>query len=295
MSLCKKPFHGHGCGQCLPCRITRRRLWTHRILLEASKHGDNSFVTLTYDPENEPPGRSLDPRHPQLWLKKLRKALGSFKLRYYLVGEYGDESSRPHYHAALFGVPTGLEDIVRSTWGKGHILLGDLSLHSAQYIAGYVTKKMTSWDDPRLLGRHPEFARMSLRPGIGATAISDISESILSNDAGLRLLASLNDVPSSLSHGSKSFPLGRYLKGKLRYEMGFTRDLSDYEIQRWKESLDRERVHTESAKVSLLYNDYIDSTRSAEKSWLTYMEEMKQQKILNLESRFKLYSSQRSL
>ena len=100
--LCRKPYVGPAgafpCGQCLPCRLNRRRTWTHRIMLEAMCHGDNAFVTLTYEDDNV---RSLVPKDPQDWLKRIRKAVEPLRLRYYLVGEYGDISERPHYHVAL--------------------------------------------------------------------------------------------------------------------------------------------------------------------------------------------------
>jgi len=140
-------------------------------------------------------------------------------IRYYLVGEYGDETHRPHYHAALFGVST-LDTAPGECWEYGLHHVGDLTLQSAQYVAGYVTKKLTNHDNPLLDGRHPEFARMSLRPGIGATAVPDIAET-LSDVHGARLVSALGDVPTSLRHGRRSLPLGRYLRSKLREEMGF--------------------------------------------------------------------------
>lgn len=52
---CKDPRLRHGiltsCGQCLPCRVKYRRLWTHRCLLEQRMHSDSSFLTLTYSDE----------------------------------------------------------------------------------------------------------------------------------------------------------------------------------------------------------------------------------------------------
>jgi len=180
-----------GCGQCMPCRINRRRLWTHRMMLESYKHAENSFLTLTYDDEHLPARGSLDPSHTQKWLKRFRKAIAPRKVRFYLVGEYGDQSQRPHYHAALFGVgPDGIvvnneycsvPDIVSRTWGKGHVMLGSLTSASAQYICGYVTKKMTSKFDPRLNGRYPEFARMSRRPGIGSSWFEAYQSDIFPN------------------------------------------------------------------------------------------------------------------
>lgn len=231
--LCRNPYGAQGgyfpCGQCLPCRINRKRLWTHRLLLETLAHGDNSFVTLTY--EKEPEGGNLVPKHTQDWLKRLRKTIEPLRMRYYLVGEYGTTTQRPHYHAALFGYPScsygqsryRLQrncchwcDTVRDTWNHGNILLGRLEPASAQYIVGYVMKKMTNPQDERLNGRHPEFARMSLRPGIGAPSVPAIAETL----ERFNLDKSMADVPSALQHGKKLLPLGRYLRRRLREAIG---------------------------------------------------------------------------
>ncbi len=220
--LCKNPYMKgvvpFACGQCMPCRINRRRLWTHRMVLESYKHNTNSFVTLTYDDQNLPKDLSLDPKHAQDWLKRLRKSIEPSRVRYYLVGEYGDESQRPHYHAALFGVGREHAEVIQSTWNKGYTYTGDLTFQSAQYIGGYVTKKMTKLDDPRLEGRFPEFARMSNRPGIGAGAMSDLADQLKAGH-GKDLVEEQGDVPPELQHGKKKYPLGRYLQSKLREEL----------------------------------------------------------------------------
>lgn len=224
--LCKKPYRQAGqtypCGQCLPCRFNRRRLWTHRILLEQRLHEFTSFATLTYSPEHYPSDGSLTPRHCSLWLKRLRERLGPARpIRYFLVGEYGDQTQRAHYHAALYGVASIETPLLESTWGMGMVHAGELTPDSAQYIAGYVTKKMTAADDVRLQGRHPEFARMSRNPGLGAGAVGSLADA-LNDRFGAQLLAASRDVPTSLNHGRKSLPLGRYIRGKLREEMGFS-------------------------------------------------------------------------
>lgn len=241
---CRNPFLSgklaFPCGQCMPCRVSRRRIWTHRLMLEAKLYADNSFVTLTYDEEKMPrlpDGRGmLVPKELQDWLKRLRKAYSTATqgrtLRFYGVGEYGDRSWRPHYHVALFNFPNCRYghsrysavtknccyacDMVRDTWGNGNVLVAELNTNTAQYIAGYVTKKMTAPDDPRLEGLPPEFARMSLRPGIGAHAIPFVAETI----QNFNLDGYEGDVPSTLMHGRRVLPLGRYLQRKLRKELG---------------------------------------------------------------------------
>lgn len=240
--LCRSPFikdgAAFGCGQCMPCRVNKRRLWSHRLMLEASQHPFSSFVTLTYSDEFLPdadkhPAGNLKPKHLQDWLKRLRKQMEPTRIRYFGVGEYGDKSARAHYHVALFnyqpclfgqtrprvGMASGCCSqcqLLATTWRQGLIYCGELNINSAQYIAGYVTKKLSSASDPRLAGRHPEFARMSLRPGLGAEAVGNIASVVKE----FNLVESQGDVPSALRHGKRILPLGRYLRRKLRLASG---------------------------------------------------------------------------
>lgn len=231
---CRKPFisgtAAFPCGQCLPCRINRRRLWSHRLTLEALLHEFNSFVTLTYSEKKLPlcsdgsKRSTLKPVDLTNFLKRLREAHKPLKFRYYAAGEYGDETWRPHYHLALFGYPpcvwgstrfsgggkrccASCEGIERA-WGNGRVQVARLDPASASYIAGYVTKKMTRWDDERLEGRHPEFARMSLRPGIGHGLMEAVAKAVEFHKLK-------NDVVT-LRHGKQELPLGRYLVRRLR-------------------------------------------------------------------------------
>lgn len=235
---CISPYliaeHAFGCGQCMPCRVNRRRTWMHRILLEASCHGQNSFVTLTYNSESVPSDGSLRPRHLTLFLKKLRRRFDKLQLRYFAVGEYGDVGGRPHYHLGLFGFGPceshsylwGPEDErsrgacqcarcvgVRSTWGMGRVQVARLEVASARYLAGYITKKMTDPSDLRLEGRYPEFARMSTHPGLGALALPGVVTAV-------DKWRSHSETPWALTHGRVNLPLGSYLKRVLRKELG---------------------------------------------------------------------------
>lgn len=192
-------------------------------MLEGLEHAEKSFVTLTYSEDR----RDLVPEHLSGWLKRIRFAVSPKKLRFFGVGEYGDISFRPHYHVALYGHPPCQSvtkvrgdcpcpacSVVRSTWGYGHVMVGRLEEKSASYIAGYCMKKMTHNSDIRLGGRNPEFTRMSLRPGIGATAMHDVASEILRWKLGDK------DVPIGLRHGGKVFPLGKYLRRRLRVLTG---------------------------------------------------------------------------
>lgn len=199
-------------------------------MLEAAQYGDNSFITLTFDDDNLPADNSVSPRDLTLFIKRLRKELqvkGYGRVRYFGCGEYGEESGRPHYHAALFnyapcerGSGAGMAcscdqcDLVARTWGRGLTHVGRLEQSSAAYVAGYVTKKWTKAKD--LNNRAPEFARMSLRPGIGLGMAHEIASTLLQHKHDERMI----DVPLSLQSGRPKWPLGRYLRRRLREYVG---------------------------------------------------------------------------
>lgn len=196
-------------------------------------HQDNLFLTLTYAPEHEPADRSVSPRELQLFLKRLRRNVEPTRFRYFGVGEYGDKTQRPHYHLAIFGLGFQHEKAIHDAWPYGFIYLGDITSGSSSYVAGYVTKKMTKQKDfPD--GRHPEFARMSLRPGIGLPAMEKVLDAITSPTGGG---LPDGDVPRVLRHGGKIYPLGRYLRTKLREMYGFTEEAKHGLVQKAKQDL----------------------------------------------------------
>lgn len=76
---------------------------------------------------------------------------------------------------------------------------------------------MTARDDARLKGRHPEFSRSSMNPGIGAGAAAEIASTLLQFNLDQREA----DVPSALQYeNGRKLPLGRYMKKKIREQIG---------------------------------------------------------------------------
>lgn len=142
------------CGQCTGCRLEYSRQWAIRCVHEASLYDENSFVTLTYDPEHLPPGGSLRKRDLSLFLKRLRHHHGPF--RFYACGEYGEKLGRPHYHICFFGYdppeqrfykksrenPLYISDPLTKIWGQGMVTVGALTFQSAAYAARYIMKKV---------------------------------------------------------------------------------------------------------------------------------------------------------
>jgi len=196
------------CGQCVGCRLARADGWALRIMHEAQLHPPLScwFVTLTYSPENLPSGGSLRYRDFQSFMKRLRRKVGK-PVRFFVCGEYGAQLSRPHFHACLFGLdlpdrklfkstPFGdlfTSDFLSEIWGLGFVSIGTLTKQSAGYVARYSLKKITgdlsdghySRVDPEtgeVTRLEPEFARMSLKPGIGSRWFAKFGSDVFPHD-----------------------------------------------------------------------------------------------------------------
>lgn len=311
--LCQNPYvkagEAYPCGQCLPCRNRRRNIWTHRLVLESQLYSENAFVTLTYADDTLPEDMSLQPVHLRNFLKKLRSyteyhtrqqlkclkvgkariddEVRKRRVRFYAVGEYGDDTARPHYHVMLFNHPTCLRggsqyskvstkccsvcDRIRGTWGFGNVLLGNVTPASAAYVVSYIVKNMRHRHDPRLNGREPEFSRMSLRPGIGFGALSGVTQTYL--DYGL----DQGEAPTRLVHGGKPKPLGRYLRTKLAEMLGMERmGVDDEMLALWEVA--------KSAPAGEIRRTYFKNL----------LIEAGEQKVRNMEARQKL-KSRRSL
>lgn len=195
------------CGQCIGCRLERSRQWAVRCVHEAQSHVDKCFVTLTYDDEHLPPGRTLVKADFQKFMKRLRKQTGE-KIRFFHCGEYGDLDARPHYHALLFGIDfpdkkphstNGQGDVIYKSetleriWGKGFCTIGALTFETAAYTARYIMKKVTGENaihhyetvdsaSGEIIQRQPEYITMSLKPGIGGDWFDKFSSDLYPSD-----------------------------------------------------------------------------------------------------------------
>jgi len=179
------------CGHCLGCRSDQARGWAVRMVHEGDMCPPSWMVTLTYAPEKLPTNGSLVPRDLQLFLKRARSDWGA-RFSYYAAGEYGDQTERPHYHLALFGLPlldrdfhttrnqapVYRSDQLEGWWKNGLCEFTGLTYAAARYVAAYVRKKVRQRDNPEhytrvdpatgeLVELEREFGRMSRRPAIG--------------------------------------------------------------------------------------------------------------------------------
>jgi hypothetical protein len=183
------------CGACEDCRLRNRRELTYRLVAEYDDYYNDHpedplresvlFLTLTYDDQHLVWKKGLMPfdqklgsleiidrpslvkEHVQTFMKDLRSWCDyhhpGLKLRFYVCGEYGPSTLRPHYHLILYGMPdTVLREYgckiwsvkdklfeslkLDEIWGRGRVLYGIANFATMQYCAGYVLKKLTSQD-----------------------------------------------------------------------------------------------------------------------------------------------------
>lgn len=231
----------HPCGQCLFCRINKKREWIARLLLEAASHEQNQFWTLTYEDARLPTilapvggttsaraayiRQSLSGSHasvagqpgtlfkPDLtnFFKRFRKSVSN--LRYYAVGEYGEQRGRPHYHVLAFGVSVD-HDVLESVWGNGAVHIGDVESASINYCVEYALKSRKSRDLLELR-RQPEYAVCSTNPGIGSFAIGEFRSAILRSQP---LPTGELLIPDTFRLLGKEYPVPRFIRNELEEE-----------------------------------------------------------------------------
>lgn len=182
------------CGRCIICKMLNKKDWQFRLWQELKSCKSAKFITLTYAPQFIPrteEGRStLNKNEIQKFIKRLRdhqrrenikllqdkyplKSLNEIKLlekkfpkiRYYLVGEYGTNTFRPHYHALIFNATETIENKIPDIWGLGSVDLGTVNPKSINYVADYVQNKKV----PKYRPKHKqhEFMLCSKKPIIG--------------------------------------------------------------------------------------------------------------------------------
>lgn len=188
------------CGKCSGCKLEHSRQWALRCLHEKKLHKASAFLTLTYDDAHLPPGSTLVKSDLQNFMKRTRNHFG-VGVRFFACGEYGEKYGRPHYHVLLLShafedarqvrqnssdateYKTYTSATLSTLWTAGNTLIGDVTFHSAAYVARYCMKKITGPSaDGHYKGRQPEFIVMSRRPGIGHDYFNKYKSELLAHD-----------------------------------------------------------------------------------------------------------------
>lgn len=180
------------CGECLSCQYDYGDQWSLRLHYEIrdclAAQGVPVFVTLTYRNEDLPylpvptsvsyfdehhfrvtswsrrPCFSYD--HVKVFLRELRRSLPDAGLRFFITGEYGSRTSRPHYHGILFfsklqsqyiqrlhpswSMTNCFKSFIQEHWPYGHCRWSHLAPngpgifvkdgHAGSYVSKYVCK-----------------------------------------------------------------------------------------------------------------------------------------------------------
>lgn len=148
------------CGKCNQCLQNRRSDWSFRLGNEMKDAKSSWFITITYDNANQPviPFEdfklpTLEKKDIQLFMKRLRQKNNAdtnirekWPLKYYLVGEYGGQTFRPHYHIILFNLKPDVLNQISRIWGKGHISVGTCEPASIHYTTKYILNKSDGWE-----------------------------------------------------------------------------------------------------------------------------------------------------
>lgn len=156
-----------------------------------------SFVTLTYGRVNgadHPNAQHLDLRDVQNYFKRLRRNENA--LRYFVVGEYGSQKGRAHWHVLAFwqeAAPAFLDgerntlngEVMRDGdaypeggsfeerhWPHGRCLWHPLTVGTVRYVLSYLTKEVGQ--DRRADRKKVKFT-MSKKPVLGAAFFDQLA------------------------------------------------------------------------------------------------------------------------
>lgn len=118
------------CGHCSICKKSKINSFVKRCEYESQMYNSMPwFGTLTYRYE---PVDGVSVRDVQLFLKRfrinLKRAGYNFKIRYVIVGEYGKNTHRAHYHFVFWGIDSfhnssyrEIENLLNISWHQGFI------------------------------------------------------------------------------------------------------------------------------------------------------------------------------
>lgn len=212
-----------GCGKCLGCRSLRSRQWAYRLMCELSFNPRALFLTFTYDDAHYQES-SLNKRDFQLFMKRLRKNLPDRVIKYYTVGEYGEDSFRKHFHSIMFGVYFDDTEIIKREWYYGFVDVAPVEIGSIAYTVGYVSKK--------LFGRQKsEYESLGYEPPFNLT----------SKNLGVEFIYKYYDDLERDMFGSifgVKYSLPRYFRERLNLVMENQR-YSDYVLSLQRDTLDK--------------------------------------------------------
>lgn len=187
------------CGRCNSCRKSKSNGWYLRLLSEYDRYPNSLFITLTFDNDNLKKFEKEPNKAVLLFLDRMRKRFGK-SIRHFIIGEFGEKSSRFHYHGILFNVPELMDvDVLSCLWKYGYTYIGWCNKKTIRYILKYIVKI-----DPKT-NKQKKIPRLVCSRGIGLNFINQYSDSPIKS----------NLSPFITSDKGYKIPLPRYLKQKL--------------------------------------------------------------------------------
>lgn len=167
------------CSRCWNCLTRRADAWAFRILQEKKRSTSAHFVTLTYDDQHVPINAetmqiTLDKKEIPKYMKRLRKLHEKvyklkpslrMKLKYYAVGEYGENRERPHYHIILFNA---IKELIPLSWAIDNKMIGLVDIGKKGVTAGgarYLAQYMLTGQDGDYQNKEKPFSLMSKNLG----------------------------------------------------------------------------------------------------------------------------------
>lgn len=261
------------CRKCWQCKDRRVSDWVGRCTAEAKSAVHTDAMTLTYGPDEH--GSSEHMRSQLLVYEDFQKFIRSIRdagypVRFFVVGEYGSEKGRTHWHCVLFWQekpypwpPEPYGDGRRWTkrWPHGHVNLDERPnrLKAVRYACKYIQKDET---DRIKMG-------YSTKPALGANWFFQRAENMVRE--GL--------APQDLVYRFGDHKVGRKLK---KYYMH--KGLGDRFIEHWIKTW-RQCRKDRHMPFSPLIEDYLD--RQAENQ---LFDEMWDGNVLNSEAKSEAYS-----
>lgn len=192
------------CGRCPNCIKRRISAWSFRLMQEEKISSSAHFLTLTYGVDHVPITdkgyMTLCKDDFQKFMKRLRKE-NDEKLKYYMCGEYGGKTWRPHYHVILFNVQI---ETVQKAWYLGQIHYGQVSEASVGYTLKYMFKA-SKIPQHKNDDRVKEFSLMS--KGLGKNYLTEAMVNWHKADPVDRQYCNIGD--------GKKIAMPRYFKDKI--------------------------------------------------------------------------------
>lgn len=288
MSKCITPFYHKStglsfpCNKCIHCLNRRASGWSFRLRQESQLHEEKYFVTYTYSNEKvhitNNAFSTLVKTDFQDYMAQLRKKMPMEKIgklrryqpvKYYLAGEYGTQSYRPHYHAILFSVKLeliiGVENAIAAltnkefflkgkyefthpSWPHGYMTVGEVNEASIGYCLKYISKlgkiPLHENDD-----RLPEFQLCS--KGLGKNYITKQTRKYHNSDLVGRVYLTIEN--------QKKIAMPRYYKQKIYTQLNLQNIGKLTEIQ--EDIKTKELMHQMGRKKYLQYLKSLDDIR----------------------------------